>query len=313
MKPKRITRALDGVLLLDKGLGLTSNAALQQVRRLYEAASAGHTGTLDPLASGLLPVCFGEATKFSFGLLDADKEYEALVRLGERTTTGDAEGEVIETCPVDVTQAAAEMALSGFRGLISQVPPMYSALKRDGRPLYEYARAGQTVERTPRAITITALDLLEFSGREFRIRVRCSKGTYIRVLAEDIGSVLGCGAHLGALRRTAVGPFRVSEALPFSALEAMSREQRDTVLLPGDSLIRNLPEFVLDEAREKRFAQGQAVDCPPGAPGLVRVYSAPGRFLGVADRDPAGRLQPKRLISLQVPPAGPNKTAGQGI
>jgi tRNA pseudouridine55 synthase len=313
VKPKRITRALDGVLLLDKGLGLTSNAALQQVRRLFEAASAGHTGTLDPLASGLLPVCFGEATKFSFGLLDADKEYEALVRLGERTTTGDAEGEVIETCTVNATQASVEEALTGFRGLISQVPPMYSALKRDGRPLYEYARAGETVERKPRAVTISRLDLLAFNGPEFRIRVRCSKGTYIRVLAEDIGAALGCGAHLGALRRTAVGPFNVNEALPFSSLEGMAREQRDAALLPADSLIRNLPELVVDSAQEKRFSQGQGLDCPPGTPGLVRVYSGPGRFLGVADLDVAGRLQPKRLISLQVPSAERNKAAGQGV
>ena len=298
MKPKRITRPLDGVLLLDKALGLTSNAALQQVRRLYEAATAGHTGTLDPLASGLLPVCFGEATKFSFGLLEADKEYEALVRLGERTTTGDAEGEVIKASTVTVSQESVERALVHFRGVISQIPPMYSALKRNGRPLYAYARAGETVDREPREVSISQLDLLGYFGREFRMRVRCSKGTYIRVLAEDIGEALGCGAHLGALRRTAVGPFDVTQAHSFAVLEQLQREERDHALLPADSLINTLPEIVLDSAQEKRFSQGQALGCAQQTPGIVRVYSDAGRFLGVAEVDSGAQLRPKRLISL---------------
>jgi tRNA pseudouridine55 synthase len=297
-KPKRITRPLDGVLLLDKALGLSSNAALQQARRLYQAGSAGHTGTLDPLASGLLPICFGEATKFSFGLLDADKEYEALVRLGARTTTGDAEGEVIERHEVKTTQAEVETVLAGFRGAISQTPPMYSALKRDGKPLYEYARAGQTVERQLRAVTITRLDLLEFAEDSFRIIVRCSKGTYIRVLAEDIGAVLGCGAHLGALRRTGVGRLTVASALDFVSLENMPPEARDQVLLPVDSLIDGLPKLMLDEPQQWRFCQGQVQAAPQPGQGTIRVYSDDGRFLGVAEVDSDRQLRPKRLISL---------------
>jgi tRNA pseudouridine55 synthase len=298
VKPRRITRPLDGVLLLDKALGLSSNAALQQARRLYQAASAGHTGTLDPLASGLLPICFGEATKFSFGLLDADKEYEALVRLGARTATGDAEGEVIERRAVNVSREALELVLQRFHGPISQVPPMYSALKRDGKPLYEYARAGKTVERQPRAVTISRLDLLEFSGDSFRMRVRCSKGTYIRVLAEDIGESLGCGAHLGALRRTGVGRLDLGSARGFAELEKLPAEARDQALLPVDSLIDGLPKLVLDAEQQRRFCQGQAQDSACREPAIVRVYGDAGRFLGVADVDPSGRLRPKRLISL---------------
>jgi len=298
VKPKRITRPLDGVLLLDKALGLSSNAALQQARRLYQAASAGHTGTLDPLASGLLPICFGEATKFSFGLLDADKEYEALVRLGARTSTGDAEGEVLARREVNTSHEAVERVLARFRGAISQIPPMYSALKRDGRPLYEYARAGQTVERPPRAITISRLELLEFAGESFRIVVRCSKGTYIRALAEDIGEALGCGAHLGALRRTGVGRLTVASALPFASLEDMPPEARDLALLPVDSLIDALPRLALDERQQWRFCQGQLQRSPHDAEGTVRVYSESGRFLGVAEVDATANLRPKRLISL---------------
>lgn len=298
MKPKRITRALDGVLLLDKALGLSSNAALQQARRLYEAASAGHTGTLDPLASGLLPLCFGEATKFSFGLLDADKEYEALIRLGARTTTGDAEGDVIETSAVNASAQAVVRVLAGFHGKISQIPPMYSALKRDGRPLYAYARAGETVERKPRELTIHRLELLEYAGREFRILVRCSKGTYIRVLAEDIGAALSCCAHLGALRRTAVGSFGVGQALAFAALENMTRDERDRALMPVDSLISPLPVLVLEGAEQRRFCQGQPLAQVQQEPGIVRVYSALGRFLGVAEIDSMAQLRPKRLIRL---------------
>ncbi len=298
MKPKRITRPLDGVLLLDKALGLTSNAALQQVRRLYEAASAGHTGTLDPLASGLLPVCFGEATKFSFGLLDADKEYEALVRLGERTSTGDAEGEVIERTDVSVSAETVGRALAQFLGPTTQIPPMYSALKRDGKPLYEYARAGETLEREPRNITISQIELISFDGNAFRIKVRCSKGTYIRVLAEDIGKTLNCAAHLGALRRTAVGPFAVTQAHTFFALEQHSREQRDEFILPADWLIASLGKVTLDASQTKRFLQGQALPGMDIAAGVTRVYSETGQFLGVAEALIGGQLHPKRLISL---------------
>jgi len=298
VKPKRITRPLDGVLLLDKALGLTSNAALQQVRRLYEAASAGHTGTLDPLASGLLPICFGEATKFSFSLLDADKEYEALVRLGERTSTGDAEGEVIERTDVSVSAETVGRALAQFLGPTTQIPPMYSALKRDGKPLYEYARAGETLEREPRNITISQIELISFDGNAFRIKVRCSKGTYIRVLAEDIGKTLNCAAHLGALRRTAVGPFGVTQAHTFFALEQHSREQRDEFILPADWLIAGLWKVTLDASQTKRFLQGQALSGMDIPAGVTRVYSETGQFLGVAEALMGGQLHPKRLISL---------------
>jgi tRNA pseudouridine55 synthase len=214
-------RPVDGVLLLDKAAGVTSNAALQGVRRLYRAAKAGHTGTLDPLATGLLPVLFGEATKFGRELLDADKTYAAEIALGASTTTGDAEGDVVERRPVTSTRADIDRVLAGFRGEGAQVPPMYSALKRDGRPLYDYARAGKSVERAARPITIHELTLDAAAGDRLAVTVRCSKGTYIRVLAEDIGRSLGCGAHLARLRRLAIGPFSVAEAATAEGLAAL--------------------------------------------------------------------------------------------
>ncbi|KAB2921992.1 MAG: tRNA pseudouridine(55) synthase TruB, partial [Dechloromonas sp.] len=205
MQVKRTWQRVDGVLLLDKPLGLTSNDALQKARRLFSAAKGGHTGTLDPAATGLLPLCFGEATKFSADLLDADKTYEAVVQLGVTTDSGDAEGQVVATAPVTVGEAEVRQALPRFTGAIEQIPPMHSALKRNGRPLYELARKGIEVERAPRAVTIHGLELLDFAGDRLTLRVRCSKGTYIRVLAADLGQALGCGAHLVGLRRTAVG------------------------------------------------------------------------------------------------------------
>jgi tRNA pseudouridine55 synthase len=220
-RPRVPRRVLDGVLLLDKGIGLSSNDALMRAKRLFLAKKAGHTGTLDPLASGLLPLCFGEATKFSQDLLDADKTYEATMRLGIQTSTGDAEGEVLQTRPVEVSVPDVEAALERFRGPISQVPPMHSALKRDGKPLYEYARAGQVVERVAREVTIHALDLLGAALPDVTFRVTCSKGTYVRTLAEDIGAALGCGAHLIALRRTGVGALTLDRAVTLEALEAM--------------------------------------------------------------------------------------------
>src|ERR1700730_7775003 len=217
-RPKIPRRALDGVLLLDKPLGLSSNDALIRAKRLYLAKKAGHTGTLDPLATGLLPLCFGEATKFSQDLLEADKTYEATMRLGIRTTTGDAEGEPIDTRDVTCDQAAVQVAMQKFIGDIVQVPPMYSALNRDAKPLYEYARAGQTVEREGRQVTIHALDMLVCALPDVTFRVTCSKGTYVRTLAEDIGEALGCGAHLVALRRTGVGALTLAHAVTLAAL-----------------------------------------------------------------------------------------------
>lgn len=309
-RPRVPRRALDGVLLLDKGLGLSSNDALVRAKRLFLAQKAGHTGTLDPLASGLLPLCFGEATKFSQDLLEADKTYEATMRLGIRTSTGDAEGEVLETCPVEAGMSEVEAALARFRGPISQVPPMHSALKRDGKPLYEYARAGQVVERAAREVTIHALELLGAAMPDVTFRVRCSKGTYVRTLAEDIGAALGCGAHLVALRRTGVGALTLDHAVTLEALEAMDSAARDACLRPVDALLSTFPLVRLAAAEAKRFMQGQRLrlaDLPPltvQAPGSqnertdarVRVYrDEDGALLGVA-RASEGVLAPERLI-----------------
>src|ERR1700761_8672776 len=255
--PKVPRRALDGVLLLDKPLGLSSNDALIRAKRIYLAKKAGHTGTLDPLATGLLPLCFGEATKFSQDLLDADKTYEATMRLGIRTTTGDAEGEAVETREVICDEAAIQAAFIRFRGEITQIPPMYSALKRDGKPLYEYARAGQTVEREGRQVTILALEMLACALPDVTFRVTCSKGTYVRTLAEDIGEVLGCGAHLIALRRTGVGALTLEHAVTLDALSDAAQGELDRWLQPVDALLSAFPAVHLDDEATRRFLHGQ--------------------------------------------------------
>lgn len=295
MQVKRTWQRVDGVLLLDKPLGLTSNDALQKARRLFSAAKGGHTGTLDPAATGLLPLCFGEATKFSADLLDADKTYEATVRLGVTTDTGDAEGQVIATAPVSVCETAVRQVLPLFSGAIEQIPPMHSALKRNGRPLYELARKGIEVERAPRAVTIHALELLDFAGDSLRLRVRCSKGTYIRVLAADLGQALGCGAHLTALRRTMVGDLDLDGAVTLAELEALAEEARAAWLRPVDALLRSLPLLAIDGAAAERFSHGNPVDLPAGLAGKIRVY-ADGRLLGVGEPGSDGRLWPKRLV-----------------
>ncbi|MCR4469346.1 tRNA pseudouridine(55) synthase TruB [Burkholderia sp. SCN-KJ] len=299
-RPRVPRRALDGVLLLDKPVGLSSNDALIRAKRLLLAKKAGHTGTLDPLASGLLPLCFGEATKFSQDLLEADKTYEATMRLGVRTTTGDAEGDVLDTRAVECDRAAVEAALARFTGEIVQVPPMYSALKRDGKPLYEYARAGQTVEREGRNVTIHALDLLACELPDVTFRVTCSKGTYVRTLAEDIGEALGCGAHLTMLRRTGVGALTLEHAVTLDALSDAAEGVRDAWLQPVDALLSTFPLVRLDETSAKRFLHGQRlplsaldpIDAAEG--GRVRVYDAQ-RLLGVA-RKANGVLAPERLV-----------------
>jgi tRNA pseudouridine55 synthase len=309
VRPPRLPRRdVHGVLLLDKPLGLSSNDALVRAKRLLRANKAGHTGTLDPLATGLLPLCFGEATKFSQDLLEADKTYEATVRLGQKTATGDAEGEVIAERPVCVDTAAVEAMLARFLGEIEQVPPMHSALKKDGKPLYEYARAGQTVERASRRITIHAISLLssELPGSPvFVMRVTCSKGTYIRTLAEDIGEALGCGAHLTGLRRTAVGDLTLEGAMTLESLGERADEDRPGLLAPVDALLQRCPALVLDDASTARFLQGQRiagrdlpVDVLPAEDTLMRVYTgAPTRLLGVA-RMREGALRPERLVKL---------------
>jgi tRNA pseudouridine55 synthase len=295
--PKRRWRRVDGVLLLDKPPGMTSNDALQKARRLFSAEKAGHTGTLDPMATGLLPLCFGEATKFSADLLNADKTYEAELRLGVTTRTGDAEGEVIEARPVAVDEAAFAAVLPRFMGEQQQVPPMYSALKKDGRPLYELARQGIEVERAARTITIHALDLLSFAGPVARIRVRCSKGTYIRTLAEDIGKALGCGAHLTALRRTGVADLVLPRALTLAEIEACPEASRDTLLQPVDALLQGLPRVELDQQARDRFSNGNPVALPqPGLAGARRVYFE-GRLLGVGHADAENQLHPRRLVA----------------
>lgn len=294
---KIIRRVVDGVLLLDKPQGVSSNSALQTARRLLNAAKAGHTGTLDPMASGLLPLTFGEATKFSQMLLDADKTYEAVVQLGVDTDSGDAEGAVIATRPVAVGPHDLEAVLARFRGEIEQVPPMYSALKRDGKALYEYAREGIELERAPRRVTIHALELLAFEGECFTIRVHCSKGTYIRSLAMDIGAALGCGAHLCALRRMAIGAFDLRAAITLAELEATGEGEREALLAPVDSLVAAFPVVTLDAAAARALLQGRILDEPHGAPGgSVRVYGPTG-FLGLARWQDDGRLAPRRLIA----------------
>lgn len=283
-----------GIVLLDKPLGMSSNSAVQRVRRAFGRVKAGHTGNLDPLATGMLPICLGEATKVAGYLLDGDKEYEFTMRFGARTATGDLEGEVVERCaaPADLA-ARIGGALSAFLGEIRQVPPMYSALKRDGQPLYRLARQGIEVEREARVVTIHALQLLDAAGDEARLTVRCSKGTYVRVLAEDLARALGSCAHLSALRRTAVAPFPAGAMVPLAALEA---DPAAVTLLPADAALPQLPEVLLDEAAAMRLRQGQAVRLVAAASGLVRLYSPGRRFLGV------GRAEGPREGELLVKP-----------
>lgn len=288
-------RKVDGVLLLDKPQGLSSNTALQIARRLLNAEKAGHTGTLDPMATGLLPLCFGEATKFSSELLDADKAYEATLKLGMTTTTADAEGEVLQTREVAVTQAMLEAALAKFTGPIAQVPPMYSALKRDGKPLYEYARAGVELEREARNVVIHKLELLDWQGDEVRIAVDCSKGTYIRTLAEDIGEVLGCGAHLIALRRTRIATLSLAGTVTLEQLE--HAVDRDALLAATESLLGDLPAAHLDAAASDRLLHGQPVSMAGMSAPRYRAYAHDGRFIGLCQLDTQGRLAPKRLIA----------------
>lgn len=301
-KPRRPRRPIDGVLLLDKPQGLTSNQALMRVRHLYQADKAGHTGSLDPLATGLLPVCLGEASKFTQYLLDADKVYRTRIRLGQRTATGDAEGEVLEEKPVPVLDAAAiEAVLARFRGDIRQVPSMYSALKKDGRPLYELARKGIEVERPARPVTIHRLELLAVDGNDWELEAHVSKGTYIRSLAEDIGQVLGCGAHVVVLRRIALGPFTSPAMVTLEqleqALESGGHEALDALLLPSWVGLADWPRVELSENTAYFLLQGQPVQVS-GVPreGSVLVFESGGRFLGIGEIDDEGRVAPKRLI-----------------
>ena len=290
-------RALHGVLLLDKPIGWTSNDALQKCKGLLRAEKGGHTGTLDPLATGLLPLCFGAATKFSQASLDADKHYRATLKLGERTASGDAEGDVIETRPVNVTAADVSAACERLVGAIDQLPPMHSALKHEGRPLYDYARKGIEIERAPRRITIHRIDIVGWQSPSLVIDVVCSKGTYIRTLAEDIGAALGCGAHLSALRRTGCGALNIAAAVSIDVLSAMTETEREGLLLPADLLLADWPQVELPEDEAGRFLTGLRRRVTLGDAPAVRVYARqPRAFLGSAHIT-AGELIADRLLS----------------
>lgn len=293
-------RAVDGLVLLDKPQGLSSNAALQKVKRLFHAEKAGHTGSLDPLASGLLPICLGQATKLSGLLLDADKRYRARAKLGERTNTGDTEGQVIERRAGPwPTAAQFEAAGAGLRGSIAQTPPMYSALKREGRPLYELARAGLEVERAVRTVQIRELRLLEFSGDAFEFEVLCSKGTYVRTLAEDWAAAAGQLAHLVALRRLEAGPFKAQDMLTLDALEQAAQAGclHDT-LRPLSLALPDWPRIVVSEQQALRLSHGQMIDlhCEAAA-GALAIFGADGSVLGLAEYDGAGHVAPRRWLS----------------
>jgi tRNA pseudouridine55 synthase len=298
--PKKPRDLIDGVLLLDKPVGLSSNDALIKAKRVMNAKKAGHTGTLDPFATGLLPLCFGEATKFSQDLLEADKTYDATVHLGIMTTTGDTEGEAIETLPVDVSIEQIQAALARFRGPILQVPPMYSALKRDGKAYYEYAREGITLEREARPVTIHGLELIAYDAPMLKIRVTCSKGTYVRVLGEDIGAALGCGAHLNALRRIQVGALTSATMITLEDLQAHADPL--SLLAPVDALLSTFPAVELTAELAKRFLNGQRLALGkeevmvPAEQGRVRVYCE-GKLLGTANLQDYAVLAPERLIA----------------
>lgn len=291
---------MDGVLLLNKPVGLTSNTALQKAKRLLNAQKAGHTGTLDPFADGLLPLCYGEATKFSYYLLDADKTYHAVMQLGVTTTTGDPEGEVLSTREMNVSRDDILAVLPRFMGEIEQIPPMHSALKHQGRPLYEYARAGIEIDRPPRRITIHTLELIDCALPQVRFSVRCSSGTYIRTLAQDIGAALGCGAYLTALTRTASGGFSLADAYTLEMLGAMNPAELAAALLPNDCLVLHLPQVQLDDISRLALCQGRSFATEFPAAELARIYDSNSRFLGLAGIDVCGVLTPHRLINTSM-------------
>jgi len=299
MARRKKGRAISGVLLLDKPQGLTSNAALQKVKRLYNAQKAGHTGALDPLATGMLPLCFGEATKFSQFLLESDKGYRVIGKFGQRTDSGDSTGEIIETKPVNFSQKQLEKALEKFRGDIMQIPSMFSALKHKGQPLYKYARKGIEIERPPRPVTIYQLDLIRFENDEVELEIECSKGTYIRNIIDDLGQALGCGAHVRMLRRNFVADYPVDQMMTLEQLEKDAEQgiNLDDYLLPTDSAVLFLERAEIDVDSADYFSHGQAINYPNLNEGeLIRVYSDDGVFLGIAEVDDQDMLAPKRLV-----------------
>jgi tRNA pseudouridine55 synthase len=296
---KRVKRKVDGILLLDKPLGYSSNQALQKIKWLFQATKAGHTGTLDPLATGLLPICLGEATKFAQYVTDADKTYIANIKLGIKTTTGDVEGDVVSTKSVNVNLQQFEQTCQQFVGYISQIPPMYSALKHEGKALYKYAREGLQVERKARHVTIHSIVVISLDGSDAVIKVRCSKGTYIRTLAEDIGSALACDAHLTGLHRTETAGYCIQDAVTIDAIEAMTAERRDKQLLSVDSAIGLLPKVNISADAAYFFKQGQPIWQAGETPdGDLRIYEEGGTFIGLGTRLEDGKIAPKRLVNL---------------
>lgn len=305
MSRRRRGRAIDGVVLIDKPTGISSNFALQKVKRLYQAAKAGHTGALDPLATGMLPICLGEATKFSQFLLDADKRYEVTAKLGQRTSTSDSDGELIAERPVQLTRADIEQALPQFRGVIEQVPSMYSALKYEGQPLYKYARQGIEVPRKSRQIQVFSIEITHFEGDQLEMEIHCSKGTYIRTIVDDLGEILGCGAHVTRLHRTQVADYPLAKMLSIEALEAVlgaqgaeDRAALDALLMPVDSAVSKLPAVYLDTEQSAQIGQGQTVQTQPiGQETLVRLFAeTEQRFMGMGSLSLSGYLVPKRLV-----------------
>lgn len=295
---KKNCRELNGILLIDKPHGMTSNQVLQQVKRTLQACKAGHTGSLDPIATGLLPLCFGEATKVSQFMLDADKLYWVRIKLGEETTTYDIEGEVVNTAPVNVDRRQVEKALKSFTGTISQLPPMYSAVKQGGQALYKLAREGKEVERKPREVTVYRIDLLNFDRETIELEILCSKGTYVRTIAHDLGQMLGCGAHVVELRRLGVGDFGIEEAVSMEEIEDLqSLEDCEQLLLPVDEALQGLPDVTLTSLATHYLLQGQPVTARHGQePGLVRLYNENNAFLGMGEVLDDGRVAPKRLM-----------------
>ena len=301
-KPRKRGRDIHGVFLLDKPQGMSSNDIMQKVKRIFQANKAGHTGALDPLATGMLPICLGEATKFSQFLLDADKRYLVTAKLGERTDTSDAEGQIVEIRDVNVKTPEILTALERFRGNILQVPTMFSALKYNGKPLYEYARQDITVEREARPITIFELNFIEYNAPYLTLEVHCSKGTYIRTLVDDLGEVLGCGAHVTMLRRTAVADYPTEKMLDWHALQSLAEPQDlsllDALLLPIDTAVAKLPALTLNESQTQGIGFGQRIkfDNPNRLQGQVRLFSHENRFLGVAVIDENNVIRPQRLV-----------------
>ena len=302
-KPRKRGRDIDGIFLLDKAEGMSSNAIMQKVKHLFQANKAGHTGALDPLATGMLPICLGEATKFSQFLLDADKRYRVTAKLGERTDTSDAEGQIVATRDIKVETPQILTALDAFRGDILQIPTMFSALKHQGKPLYEYARAGITVSREARPITIFSLDFVAYQAPFLTLEVHCSKGTYIRTLIDDLGEMLGCGAHVVALRRVAVADYPAERMMPLERLQALAEREDfmllDRLLLPTDSAVVALPKLTLSPEQSEKILFGQRLKLTAPLPnqGQVRLFSAENRFLGVAFVDEHNLLRPQRLIA----------------